>query len=235
MLKSSEKKKKLKMKKKVGLFSFTCCEGCIIVFIEALNTKYDEWTSKMNITNFRALKKVQPITKMDLAIVEGAITTPHEIEKLEKIRQKTSKLIAFGSGACNGYPSNQRNNFSQKLKQEIQPLIEKFNQIGMWGYNVQFGELNLSLGHGLRPLPGNDRDCLLRYIRAPAHPLVQQLVGGPVKLVYDEVLLYNRTIHHSLVEIDCPVTDLNFFELPSTCLVVSKEVIATLCQRGAGD
>ena len=27
------------MKQKIGVFSFTCCEGCVVVFIEILNRK----------------------------------------------------------------------------------------------------------------------------------------------------------------------------------------------------
>ena len=115
---------------KIGLFSFTCCEGCMIVFIEALNKKYDEWinSNKMQIVNFRALKKVLPISQMDIAFVEGAISTQSEINKLKLIRKNTKKLVAFGSGACTGYPSNQRNKFNKKLKAEIQSIIKQMNQ-----------------------------------------------------------------------------------------------------------
>jgi len=116
------------MVKRVGFFSFTCCEGCIVVFLEALNKKYDEWMQKIKIENFRALKKVQPISPMDIAFIEGAISTPSEINKLKLIRKNTKILIALGSGASNGYPSNQRNKFSIKKKQAIQPLIKKLNQ-----------------------------------------------------------------------------------------------------------
>jgi sulfhydrogenase subunit delta len=117
------------MVKKVGFFSFTCCEGCTIVFIEALNKKYFDWTKKMKLEHIRVLRKERPIQKLDLAFVEGAISTPSEIKKLKKIREKSSKVIALGSGAINGFPSNQRNNLAGKRKQNIQPLIQKLNQI----------------------------------------------------------------------------------------------------------
>ncbi len=115
---------------KIGLFSFTCCEGCMVVFVEALNKKYDEWikSNKIEIVNFRALKKVLPISEMDIAFVEGAISTQSEVKKLKLIRENTKKLVAFGSGACTGYPSNQRNKFSKKIKTEIQPIIQQLHQ-----------------------------------------------------------------------------------------------------------
>jgi len=120
--------KRERKKKKVGFFNFTCCEGCTIVLIEALNTKYDKWMKKIQIENFRALKKVKPIKQLDIAFVEGAISTPSEIKRLKEIRKKSKKIIAFGSGAANGYPSNQRNKFSPKLKKKIEPLLKKLNQ-----------------------------------------------------------------------------------------------------------
>lgn len=113
---------------KVGVFSFTCCEGCTVVFLEILNKKYEEYMKKIDIVNMRTLKTSKQIKPMDIALVEGAISTESEIRKLKEIRKKTKKLIALGSGATNGYPSNQRNKFSAEKKKLIQPLIKKFHQ-----------------------------------------------------------------------------------------------------------
>jgi len=63
-------------KLKVGFFSFTCCEGCVISVIEVFNEKFFEWRDRMDILYFRALKKVKPIRAMDVAFVEGAVSTP---------------------------------------------------------------------------------------------------------------------------------------------------------------
>jgi len=115
-------------KKRVGVFSFTCCEGCTVSFIETFNYKLEDYMKKMKIVNFRALMPSNKITKMDIALVEGAISTPSELKKLREIRSKTKKLVALGSGAANGYPSNQRNKFDDKKKREIQPLLVKFRQ-----------------------------------------------------------------------------------------------------------
>ena len=114
---------------KIGVFSFTCCEGCVVSFIEILNKKHAEYTKKMKIVNFRQLKTDKKIVQMDIAFVEGAISTESEIKKLKEIRKKSKKLIALGNGAVNGYPSNQRNKFSAEKKKLIQPLIEKFHQL----------------------------------------------------------------------------------------------------------
>ena len=117
------------MRLKTGFFSFTCCEGCIVVFLEALNKKYDNWMKKMSIENMRQLKANEKIGKLDIAFIEGAISTKSEIRKLKEIRKKSKKLVALGSGAVNGYPSNQRNGFSQEKKDKIRELVKKFHQI----------------------------------------------------------------------------------------------------------
>jgi len=117
------------MSVKMGFFSFTCCEGCTLTFLEVLNKKYDEYMKKMKIVNFRQLRTNAKIKKMDMAFVEGAISTESEIRKLKKIRKQSKKLFALGSGAVSGYPSNQRNKFDKEKKKEIKELLEKVHQI----------------------------------------------------------------------------------------------------------
>ena len=115
--------------KKIGVFSFTCCEGCVIVFLETLNKKYFEWKKKMKIVNARVLKKSNRINEMDIAFVEGAISTESEVRKLKEIRAKAGVLVALGSGAVCGAPSNQRNKFSAAKKAGIKDKIEKMHQL----------------------------------------------------------------------------------------------------------
>jgi len=116
-------------KLRVGFFSFTCCEGCMINVIEVFNEKFFEWKDKIDIRYFRALKKVKPIVKIDVAFVEGAISTESEVRKLKLIRKNATKLIALGSGAINGWPSNLRNDFSLARKNKIADLIKEFGQL----------------------------------------------------------------------------------------------------------
>lgn len=117
------------MRLKVGFFSFTCCEGCIVTFLELLNKKFFEYEKKMDIVNCRVLRTNEKIGKLDLVFAEGAISTASEARKIKEIRKKSKILIALGSGAVNGYPSNQRNSFSQEKKQEIALLIKTLHQL----------------------------------------------------------------------------------------------------------
>ena len=117
------------MKIKVGVYSFTCCEGCIVVLIETLNKKFDDWTRKIDFVDFRTLKPYTGVHKTDIAFVEGAISTESELRKIKEIRKKTKKLVAFGSGAVSGYPSDQRNKFGPKKLKKISADLKKFKQI----------------------------------------------------------------------------------------------------------
>lgn len=116
-------------KLKLGIFSFTCCEGCVVSFLEVLNSKFFEYKDKIEIVFCRALRPVKKIKEMDITFVEGAISTKSEINKLKEIRKNTKKLVAIGSGAINGWPSNLRNDFNIEKQKEIEPMIKKLKQI----------------------------------------------------------------------------------------------------------
>jgi coenzyme F420-reducing hydrogenase gamma subunit len=114
---------------KVGVYSFTCCEGCIVVMVEAFNKKFDDWSKKIDFVDFRALKPFKGVNNTDIAFCEGAISTRSEVKKLKEIRKKTKKLVAFGSGAVSSFPSDQRNKFGAKKMKEIKPFLKRFGQI----------------------------------------------------------------------------------------------------------
>lgn len=114
-------------KKKIGWFSFTCCEDNSIVFSEILNDFFWQLKEKVEILNMRMLKKGQALKNMDIAFVEGAIASKRQEEKLRKIRNKSKILIAVGSCATTGMPSGLRNLFNKESLDEILPILTKFS------------------------------------------------------------------------------------------------------------
>ncbi len=115
-------------KLRIGWFSFTCCEDSTIIFTELLNKHYKEWLKKIDFVHARILRKDTGdiINQMDLAFVEGAISSKSQEKKLKKIRKNAKRLVAIGSCAVLGSPSNQRNFFNQKQLKEIKPILDKF-------------------------------------------------------------------------------------------------------------
>jgi coenzyme F420-reducing hydrogenase gamma subunit len=87
-------------KSKVGFFTFTCCEGCsfTILFIDKIMTILE----KFDIVYFNLLKEKNELAEIDLAFVEGAVTTTTEIKELKEIREKSKFVVALGTCACNG-------------------------------------------------------------------------------------------------------------------------------------
>lgn len=115
-------------KKRVGWFSFTCSEDSTIIFTELLNIHYKEWLSRIEFVHAKILRKDEysEIQDMDVAFVEGAISSDSQEEKLIKIREKTKMLVAIGACAVTGAPSNQRNLFSEENIAEIKHILETF-------------------------------------------------------------------------------------------------------------
>ncbi|MBW3018257.1 hypothetical protein KY325_03800 [Candidatus Woesearchaeota archaeon] len=111
-----------KGKLKVGIFSFTCCEGCqfTVLFLDNLM----ELFKKADFVYFDLINEKNRKETFDLAFVEGAITTKKEIKKLKIIRKKSKFLVAFGACACHGgIPS-------------MQNFLER-EQLGKYVYNQE--------------------------------------------------------------------------------------------------
>lgn len=116
----------MKKKLRIGWFSFSCCEDSTIIFTELLNDHYKEWLDKIEFCSALVLKKKNEIKDLDVAFVEGAITSRIQEEKLLVIRKESKKLIAVGACACVGMPSSQRNMFDEKTNTKIENILIRF-------------------------------------------------------------------------------------------------------------
>ncbi len=88
------------MKPKVGVFSFTSCEGCQLTILN-LEDEILDLLGAIEIVNFREAIDVRR-HDYDVAFIEGSITTPEEVEEVTQIREKAKVLVAIGSCACLG-------------------------------------------------------------------------------------------------------------------------------------
>ena len=118
--------KKMRQKLRVGWFSFSCCEDSTIIFTELLNDHWQVWKDKIEFVHALVLKKKNELKDLDIAFVEGAITTESQEVLLKQIRINSKKLVAIGSCACTGMPSAQRNWFNDEKKKEINNLLIRF-------------------------------------------------------------------------------------------------------------
>lgn len=119
-------KKKKKKKLKIGWFCFTCCEDSSIVFTELLNDHFFEWKKVIDFQHVRILKTDNKLEGLDVAFVEGAISSYSQATELLEIRKNCKKLIAVGSCAVTGQPSGARNSFSDELHKKLEEVYETF-------------------------------------------------------------------------------------------------------------
>ena len=116
-------------KLRVGWFSFTCCEDSTIILTELLNDHFFAWRNLLDIRYAKVLKAKNVLDSLDVAFVEGAISSQNQIEKLKKIRESCTKLVAIGSCAVSGFPSAQRNLFDGWQLAEIEPILSRFQYL----------------------------------------------------------------------------------------------------------
>jgi sulfhydrogenase subunit delta len=101
-----------KTKMVVGWFSFTCCEDSTILFTELLNDHLDDWKKLVEFRHVKALKTKNSLEGLDVAFVEGAISSDKQAAEAQKIRDNAKYIVAIGSCACTGLPSASRNAFT---------------------------------------------------------------------------------------------------------------------------
>ena len=116
-------------KLKFGFFSFTGDEGCMMVFLEALNSRYAKWMKYVNFQYSKLLRSNSKIEGLDVAFVEGAISTKDEVERIKKVRKSSKILVAIGACAIDATPSAHRNFFAAKELKEIAPVLKKFGYL----------------------------------------------------------------------------------------------------------
>ncbi|MFH0830306.1 MAG: hypothetical protein V1887_04060 [Candidatus Aenigmatarchaeota archaeon] len=120
----------MKRKLKFGFFSFTGDEGCMMIFVEALNSRLAKWGKGMDISYSKLLReKGNDMKGLDVAFVEGAITNEEEVKRIRAVRKASKKLVAIGECARTALPSAHRNAFAAKELAEIRPVLKKFNYL----------------------------------------------------------------------------------------------------------
>ena len=106
----------MKQKKMVvGWFTFTCCEDSTILFTELLNKHLDEWKKLVEFRYLRALKTKNEIRDLDVAFIEGAVSSEKQAGEVKNIRANAKYVVAIGACACTGLPSATRNSFTDEM------------------------------------------------------------------------------------------------------------------------
>jgi sulfhydrogenase subunit delta len=112
----------------VGWFSFTCCEDSTIVLTELLNDHLDAWKEMVEFRHMKALKTNNSLTGLDVAFIEGAISSDSQAREAQQIRENAEYVVAIGACACTGHPSTSRNQFaSEQINERIRWYLSHFD------------------------------------------------------------------------------------------------------------
>ena len=108
-------------KLKVGLFSLTCCEGCIFTLLD-LEKRLLAALPFIEIVESPALleKPRSANQKIDISFVEGAVISDDDLESLRCIREKSGTLVALGACAAIAGIPGLRNALPKSLEEKIQ-------------------------------------------------------------------------------------------------------------------
>lgn len=85
---------------RIAVFDFTGCEGCELQLTNKEET-LGAFLDAIEVVSFREASSEEG-DDYDVALIDGAITRPDEVERLKAIREQAKVLVAMGSCACFG-------------------------------------------------------------------------------------------------------------------------------------
>jgi len=88
-------------KLKVGIYGFTGCAGDQLVIVHSEDEILDFFSS-VEVVSFLMAQRDNKDEELDIALIEGSITTLEQKEKLEKIASRAKTIVAIGTCACFG-------------------------------------------------------------------------------------------------------------------------------------
>ena len=85
----------------IAIYKFSSCDGCQLSILN-LEDELLDLAGTVEIAYFlEARRRILP-GPYDVALVEGSITTPHEVERIQEIRKQAKTLVALGTCATAG-------------------------------------------------------------------------------------------------------------------------------------
>lgn len=97
------------MKPKIGIYSLTGCGGDQLMILNLENDLL-ELLGKFDVRAFlEASSAGSEKEKVDIAFVEGSVSTPKDLQRLEAIRKQCKMLVAIGDCAIGGCVQAMRN------------------------------------------------------------------------------------------------------------------------------
>lgn len=149
----------------IGFYSFTGCQGEYVTLVHCEDQILDLF-SAANVKSFLVAQSDNDDTELDVAFLEGSITTEEEKKRLLEIGGRSDKLVALGTCAMYGG--------IQAMRNGDQTWNERFKKV--------YGDTDITVAESFESKPVSDFVKIDAQI--PGCPTdEQQLIRGIAKLV----------------------------------------------------
>jgi sulfhydrogenase subunit delta len=88
-------------KPKLGVWKFASCDGCQLSLLDC-EDELLAVAGEIEISNFVEASRAVVKGPYDLSLVEGSITTPHDVERIHQVRRASKRLVTIGACATSG-------------------------------------------------------------------------------------------------------------------------------------
>lgn len=85
----------------IAVWKFTSCDGCQLTLLDC-EDELLPLTDHVRIAHFLEVTSVSEPGPYDISIVEGSVTTPEEVERIQWIRDQSAVLVVVGACATSG-------------------------------------------------------------------------------------------------------------------------------------
>jgi coenzyme F420-reducing hydrogenase gamma subunit len=106
------------MKPRVAVFSFTSCEGCSLAILECENELLDI-LNLIELVEWREAMSEKTDEPIDIALIDGSISTRHGVEKIKQIRERAKMVVAIGACAHTGGLTALKNRYGMAQVKDI--------------------------------------------------------------------------------------------------------------------
>jgi len=86
---------------KLAVWKFASCDGCQLSLLDC-EDELLQVAEAVEIANFAEASRAVVAGPYDLSLVEGSITTPHDRERIQRIRRASKRLVTIGACATAG-------------------------------------------------------------------------------------------------------------------------------------
>jgi len=88
-------------KPKLAVWKFSSCDGCQLSLLDC-EDELLEVAGAVEIAYFLEATRAEVPGPYDLSLVEGSITTPHDVERIKEVRRQSKALVTIGACATAG-------------------------------------------------------------------------------------------------------------------------------------